>query len=92
MLSQSALRDLEDITNYIAIDDPAAARAVVRRMRHALERLEYFPESGTPGRTPDTRELVVGKTPYIVMYERNGDILEVVLIMHAARQRPASDE
>src|SRR3954465_16052417 len=61
-------RDLEDIGDYIAKDNPAAARRVVRAIEAAARRLARFPHSGRPGHRAGPRELVVARTPYIVPY------------------------
>lgn len=42
----SADRDLGDIYNWIAKDDPQAAEVHVRRLVAAAQRLRHFPERG----------------------------------------------
>jgi toxin ParE1/3/4 len=44
--SLQALRDLEGIREYIAVDSPRYAGLVVERIIAAVERLRAFPESG----------------------------------------------
>ena len=44
--SPQALRDLEAIRDYIAVDSPRYAALVVERIVVGLERLRDFPESG----------------------------------------------
>lgn len=53
------------------------------------ENLRRFPASGRPGRVLGTRELVVSRTPYIVPYRVRGDMVELLLVLHAARKWPS---
>lgn len=65
---RKALRNLDDEATYIAADDTAAARLVVKRVLEAVSTLAEQPGLGRPGRVPGTRELIVAKTRYIVPY------------------------
>ena len=61
--SLQALRDLEAIREYIAVDSPRYAGLVVERIIAAVERLRAFPESGrlVPERSdPQIREVSSG--------------------------------
>ena len=82
-----ALADLAHIHAHIAEHNPSAARAIIRRIRHAITRLGVFPESGRPGVFAGTRELVVVGTPYIVVYVLGDDHVEVVAVFHGAQDR-----
>ena len=42
-----ALSDLETIADYIALDNPAAAQKLVRRVLEHVDKLEAFPDSGS---------------------------------------------
>lgn len=44
--TDSALSDLNDIAEYIALDNLPAAKLVVQSVFDKVERLETFPESG----------------------------------------------
>ena len=59
-----ALRNLDHGAEFIAADDPQAARQVVSRVLDAVTMLALQPGVGRPGRVPGTRELVVSKTRY----------------------------
>ena len=47
-----------------------------------------FPHSGRPGHIPGTRELVISKLPYIVVYRISGDTVEILRVFHAAMNWP----
>jgi plasmid stabilization system protein ParE len=74
------LRNLDAEASYIATDDPAPARLVVARVLAAVPTLVDQPGLGRPGRIPDTRELVVGKTRYIVPYRGRGEAVEILRV------------
>ena len=85
---RKALRNLDDEARYIALEDPNAARLVVRRVLEAVAVLGAQPELGRPGRVLGTRELVVQKTRYIVPYRVRGDTVEILRVFHSSRRLP----
>lgn len=85
---RTALRNLDEEATYIAADDIAAARLVVRRIFEAVDQLIEQPGAGRPGRVPGTRELVVRNTRYIVPYRVRGDAIEILRVFHASRRLP----
>jgi plasmid stabilization system protein ParE len=68
-----ALSDLEGIFDWIAKDNPIAAKAVVERIFTSVEHLANFPQMGHVGRDEGSREWVVPRLPYIVVYEVHPD-------------------
>lgn len=88
-LSQ-ALQDLDDEAEYIAQDNPAAARYVVQRIVDAINLLPGNPALGHPGRIHGTRELVVPDTRYIVPYRFRPRLqrIEILRIFHTSRKPP----
>lgn len=85
---RKALGNLDDEAAYIAIDDAAAARHVVKRVLDAPSSLAEQPGLGRPGRVPGTRELVVAKTHYIVPYRVRGESVEILRVFHSSRRLP----
>jgi toxin ParE1/3/4 len=85
---RKALRNLDDEAAYIATDDAAAARLVVKRVLDAVSSLAEQPGLGRPGRVPGTRELVVAKTHYIVPYRVRGETVEILRVFHTSRRLP----
>ena len=57
-------------------------------MRAAAARLLDNPALGRPGRVPGTRELVVAGTPYILPYRVQGEIIQILHVLHGARRWP----
>ena len=85
-----AQEDLQALYDYIANDDPAAARAVVDRILTLIEaHLPATPNIGRPGRIEGTRELVVFGTPFIMPYRVDEESVEILRVYHAARRWPS---
>lgn len=85
-----ALADLRAVQDYIAEDNPRAARQTARRIIDAVDRLGDTPMIGRPGRIVSARELVVAGTPFIVPYRVRDDAVEILRVLHAARKWPTS--
>lgn len=79
-----ALSDLQEIFDYIAVDDRLAAARVIGRIERAINRLTILPYSGRPGRKPGIRILTVPTLPYIVVHRVFDDFVEVLAIFHTA--------
>ncbi|MGO6748170.1 type II toxin-antitoxin system RelE/ParE family toxin [Rhizobium ruizarguesonis] len=79
--------DLDKIVDHIALDNPLAALNMWDEIERQVERLRDFPRSGRIGRMPETRELVVSGTPFIVVYVVSDDV-ELVRVLHGAKQWP----
>jgi addiction module RelE/StbE family toxin len=89
--TRQALADLDAARDYIALDNPRAAAALAARLREAIDGLRQFPERGRPGRVPDTRELVVPRTPFVVPYRLAGREIQVLAVLHGARAWPPEE-
>jgi toxin ParE1/3/4 len=84
----TAIADLESIRDYIAKDSPAAARKVAGRIKESINRLGNFPFSGRAGRVPETREMVVPGTSYIVAYVVDRDEVRIAAVLHGRQWWP----
>lgn len=82
--TEPALQDLDDLAEYIALDNPSAASNLVDDVLNKTERLADFPDSGRiPPELPNSvyREVVV--PPCRVFYRKDR---EQVLILHVMRE------
>jgi plasmid stabilization system protein ParE len=86
--SQSALEDLERLTDFLLDHDPAAV-ATIDLVREAVGVLARHPLIGRPVDTP-LRELVIsrGRSGYVALYSVER-IEDVVLILAIRLQREA---
>jgi toxin ParE1/3/4 len=89
--SPEAIEDLQSLRAHIAQDNASAARKVVLHIMHSIEQLlPYNPQMGRPGRVPGTRELVIPKTPFIVPYRLQQNVIQILRVYHGARRWPES--
>jgi len=89
--SDRSIDHLQAIVAHIAEDDPLAARRVLERIIDLTERLLGEHASiGRPGRVSGTRELVVTRTPYIVVYTVGEETISVEAVVHGARRWPSA--
>lgn len=84
--TEPALSDLDDIAEYIALDNVVAARQLVQTVFANVERLETFPESGRP--PPELeysgyREVIV--SPCRIFYKQDGDKVYILFVMRVER-------
>lgn len=88
--TRAARNDLESALAYIAWDDPDAAVRMARRIRETTKRLPLFPEIGRAGRVPGTRELIIAKSPFVVIYRIASDGIQILRLLHTAMKWPSS--
>ena len=84
-----AKRDLHELVAYIAEDRVQGAELVAARILKAAERLTGMPRGGRPGRVPGSRERVVGRTPYILVYRIASGQVRILRVYHGARRWPS---
>jgi len=85
--SPLALARLKEIRAYVAKDKPEAAARLATRIVAVVENLAQHPYLGRVGAEPEIRELVIGRTPYVVLYRVRGKRVVILTIWHGAQQR-----
>ncbi|RWC32735.1 MAG: type II toxin-antitoxin system RelE/ParE family toxin [Mesorhizobium sp.] len=89
--TNAALGDLDQIQDFVAQDSSAAAyRLAADLIGRTDELLASNPMIGRKGRASGTRELVISRTPYILVYRVRGGDVEVLAVVHGAREWPKS--
>jgi toxin ParE1/3/4 len=86
--TEAAAADLERIAEYLFAHAPDRAPRLVRAVYEAPETLLTFPLRGRPGKKQGTRELVIARLPWIVVYTVRNDVIHVVRILHGAQRWP----
>ena len=84
--TRRSLQDLEKIYSFIARDKIEAARKTILSIKKAVEQLTYHPFIGKAGRKEGTRELVVARTSFIVIYWVKEEAIEILRILHGAQK------
>ncbi len=85
-----ALQNLQDEADYIAQENPVAARKIVSQIFAAVDLLADNPGMGHTGRIHGTRELVIADTRYIVPYRVRPTLqqIEILRVFHSSRRLP----
>ncbi len=84
--TRSALADLQRILDYIAQDDPQAAKALAAGFRQTAEHLTSHPFIGRRGDFEGTRELMLHRN-YLLTYRVSSEVVEILQIWHVAQNR-----
>jgi plasmid stabilization system protein ParE len=81
LISEAALRDIEDIWAFVSIESPESATALMRLLLERAFSLKEFPNSGSsiPGH-PGTRRVMV--RTWAIFYEVVPSHVEVVRMVH----------
>ncbi len=85
--TEPTLSDLDEIAEYIALENPAAARKLVRQVFSVTERLESHPKSGkVPPELEGSRyrEIVIG--PCRVFYRHTKNKVLFLYVMRVERE------
>jgi toxin ParE1/3/4 len=85
--TETAIANLVEIREYVAQDKPVAARRLAQRILSCAKRLAKYPHLGRAGRELDTRELLVGGTPYFICYQVHRERVAILAVVHGARER-----
>jgi toxin ParE1/3/4 len=86
----SAVADVATIYGYIVDHDPDAARRMVAKIFAAPARLEAFPMSGSERAdiAKGLRSVAAGK--YVILYRLHVTDVEIVRVLHGARDLAAA--
>jgi len=85
---KTAFRNRLEQLAYIAQDNPAAAARSDEEIERQTDLLAQYPLMGREGRVKGTRELVVGRTPFIAVYRVKRKRIEILRLLHGAQKWP----
>ena len=83
-----ALHDLVAAGEYIAQENPKAAKRMATRIKEAVEHLRDHPNLGRAGRLSDTKELVISGTAFIAVYWIRKGAAQILRLLHHAQRWP----
>ena len=77
--------------DYIAQDNPRAAIELGDRIQDQVEQLLAHPNLGRPGRVEKTREWVISRTPFVVVYRvrPRAKPIELMGLLHGSQAWPS---
>jgi toxin ParE1/3/4 len=85
--TEPALNDLDAIADYIALDNPSAARELVQRVFKHVEQLIAHPDSGSkPEELRGWRYRQIIEPPCRVLYRRDRRTVYILYVMRGERR------
>lgn len=84
--------DFERSQSFYANANAGVAKLLALRVHGAIRQLREMPNSGRPGRRPGTRERVVAKSPYVVVYRVGADAIEILHVYHERQDWTRADD
>ena len=86
--TRAAIRDLTHVRDYIARENPSAAREVASHIVDSAERVLQYPEVGRIGRVNGTREMIIPGTQYLIVYRLKKNAVHFLRVRHGRREWP----
>jgi len=83
--SPLALARLQEIRAFVVLDKPGAAERLATRIVSVVEALRIHPYLGRVASEPGTRELIMGGTPYSILYRIRSRRVLILTISHASQ-------
>ena len=85
----TAENDLDEIFDYIMMDNPSAAVSMLEKFNHSISQLAFNPELGVVSKDDRLKKmgyriLIIGK--YLVFYVLKANTVQIRRIIHGARQ------
>lgn len=82
------MHDLDELAAFIGMESERASELVEGRVHEEAKLLSRFPRSGRAGQVAGTRERVVRRTPYILVYRIVSGRIRVLRVYHGTRKWP----
>ena len=86
-----ARHDLDAIHDWIVARNPAAATAVIARIRYGAQLLADYPGTGRPTSVAGLLVLPIVRYPYLVYHMIEDDTVVIAHVRHSSRAAPADD-
>ncbi|HCI53548.1 MAG TPA: type II toxin-antitoxin system mRNA interferase toxin, RelE/StbE family [Gallionella sp.] len=86
-----AIANRDELIDYIAEENPRAGIEQDSRIEAQVNHLVAHPEIGHVGRKKGTRELVIARTNFVVIYRvrPKAKRIEIIRILHTSQAWPA---
>jgi toxin ParE1/3/4 len=84
----SAESDQEKLIAYITQDSPTPALSQLDEIQGQTDLLADYSKLDRLGRVKGTRELVVNRTSFIIVYRIKGRAVQILWVLHGAQQWP----
>lgn len=85
--TEPALSDLNDIAEYVALDNITAAAQLVKKVFSSTEQIEQFPKSGRqPPELNESRYLEIIVGPCRIFYRIDQQTIYILYVMRSERK------
>lgn len=81
-----SLSNVASIEEHIEADNPTAARKVLGEIRKTAHNLTEFPMMGHTGQRVGTRELVLAKYPFTIIYQLTARKVFILAVAHQSKK------
>lgn len=85
--AEEAQKDFDQAIAYLQERSRNAADRLGERILKSVAQLERFPEIAPRSRHRGLRQLVVPKTPYLIVYRIEWDVVEIQAVIHSSQKR-----
>ncbi|MBC7768345.1 MAG: type II toxin-antitoxin system RelE/ParE family toxin [Phycisphaerales bacterium] len=83
-----AATDVDAIVEFIAQDSKPAAKRVALYIRRSARLLQSSPWLGRATQSDETRELILSRYPYVLVYEIGAGEVRILAVFHQSQNRP----
>lgn len=88
--TKSAINDLEIEANYLSKISPSIEDSFLEHVESSIDLIKEYPELGRIGRVNQTRELILKKFQYILVYLVESSYIDIIRLLHTSRKWPNS--
>lgn len=88
--TKSAINDLEIEANYLNRVSPSIEDSFLEDVESGIDLIKEYPELGRIGRVNQTRELILKKFQYILVYLVESSYIDIIRLLHTSRKWPNS--
>ncbi len=79
--SKSSQKDLHDVIQFTNLEmGNLKAENIIITILKIVEKIADFPDLGKPGVVAYTRKFTIPKTPFIIIYKVNDDLITVIRV------------
>jgi toxin ParE1/3/4 len=88
-----AIENINEVSDYLQIRNPAAAERVRSAIYEAIQNLILFPRVGRHQHIPGVRRVVTKKYSYLIYYavDDTADEIAILNVKHPSREREYTD-
>lgn len=88
--TKSAINDLEIEANYLSKISPSIEDRFLEHVESSIDLIKEYPELGRIGRVNQTREFILKKFQYILVYLVESSYIDIIRLLHTSRKWPNS--